>query len=81
MKDAIRTDLSRSARYRDIAGALRALLPKLKQAQSRRELQQLAQDYERLAQFTQSVAASESQVNSPARHPVWIIVTDNSLDN
>lgn len=81
MKDALRTDLSRSARYRNIAEALRALLPTLKQPQSRLELQQLAEDYERLAQFTQSVAVSESRVKGSAQHSVWIIVPDNSLDN
>lgn len=86
MKDPTRTELTRSAHYRNLAGALRALVPKLKQPQSRGELQQLADDYERLAQFTQSVSASESHREASAegrsrQHSVWLIVTHNSLDN
>lgn len=82
----ISADVSRSNRYRAIAGALRALAPKLKQPESRFELQQLAEDYERLARFTQSASAAPLRVERFAgrRAPpraVWLIVTDNSLDN
>jgi hypothetical protein len=86
VKDAAgKPESSRSNCYRDMAGALRALVPKLKQPESRLELQQLAEEYERLASFTQSRSAARSDVKRCAdeslRRSVFIIVADNSLDN
>lgn len=86
MTEVMTPNLSRSNRYRGIAGALRTLASKLKQPESRLELQQLADDYDRLAQFTQSVSVDPVSVERCAkdgseRRSVWIILTDNSLDN
>ena len=62
------------------------MAPKLKQPESRLELQQLAEDYERLARFAQSAAAAPLRrerfaSKRAAPRAVWLIVTDNSLDN
>jgi hypothetical protein len=85
VKDLTRAELLRSDRYRNIAGALRALAPTLTQPESRFELQQLAEDYDRLARFTRSVSGAqlgvERAAEKSATHAVWLILTDNSLDN
>jgi uncharacterized protein (DUF3084 family) len=50
---------ARSSRDREMAEALRALARKLKQPEPRFELEQLAEEYERLSSFAQSVSADQ----------------------
>lgn len=55
-------------RYRELAGTIRKLVPTMKYADTRGELQGLAANYERLAQFAD---ASQRAAQAEERHAVW----------
>lgn len=64
MLDIKADGLARSEHYRQLAVSLRTLIPTLKTPESRFELRELAEDFERLAEFA-LLAAEPSLTDDP----------------